>query len=570
MQRRTKAYNSALGMCMLVFTSLSILIILVKTLTFIVQDLDKPIADISKPVAIGISRAISTTVTTPNMDMTAKINSNNFNLPISLLEQVNNEQTSIFTPKTAIKTQQGLFTIDSLKTQRHSHHYKKCNTNSQKDKDINTNSYTNRNTNRNNDRNHDLSWLLSSDHNWASYFDQCKVFGGSLTKDKFDVSLIFPKKLAYIHVFKAGGTTIMRGISDLFESNKFKFNSSDINIIMRNGHNMNISYFEKLMGKKSQRKFKLNVNNKSNSKSIPITIPTTFTFVRDPIKKFLSAFFEINKRILSRHYNNITNYSQSKASKKENLLNFDYIVNTFDHNGTLLVKHWIFEMYQRLQARLSHNQVTNHVTNRDRARHARGSGVHIASNEEIFYRKTRDNAHFFLNVHNFPNMLFLNKNIKFDFIGNLDNLNFDLPLIMKPYIKDKKLISMIDKETKMYMDDDNNDDDDVEFSNFMYQWFYQSRNRHSAEYLQMFGKSNNNNKGINRKNNRKVDIDSILENYNLEMNDLDDQDIQQLCQIFWIDYLCFPFDLPRQCNLTTLFLQHFGNHVTYRSCDDPN
>ena len=105
----------------------------------------------------------------------------------------------------------------------------------------------------------------------------------------------------------------------------------------------------------------------------------------------------------------------------------------------------------------------------------------------------------------------------------------------------------------------------------MHDWFYQSRNRHSEQYLKMFGSKKKKNENSNDEkiiidHDDPIDIDHILKNYSFEIDDLENQDIQRLCQIFWIDYLCFPFDLPPQCDLKTIFLQHFGNHMTYHSC----
>lgn len=48
--------------------------------------------------------------------------------------------------------------------------------------------------------------------------------------------------------------------------------------------------------------------------------------------------------------------------------------------------------------------------------------------------------------------------------------------------------------------------------------------------------------------------------------DLSDDDIRRICEIYWIDYICLPFDIPPQCNVTDLFMKHYGDDVTYHDC----
>ena len=52
----------------------------------------------------------------------------------------------------------------------------------------------------------------------------------------------------------------------------------------------------------------------------------------------------------------------------------------------------------------------------------------------------------------------------------------------------------------------------------------------------------------------------------VQREDLSDDDIRRICEIYWIDYICLPFDVPAQCNITDLFVKHYGDDVTYRDC----
>ena len=49
-------------------------------------------------------------------------------------------------------------------------------------------------------------------------------------------------------------------------------------------------------------------------------------------------------------------------------------------------------------------------------------------------------------------------------------------------------------------------------------------------------------------------------------DDLDDGDIRTICELYWMDYICIPFELPSVCNLTQLFIDHYGTDVMYNDC----
>ena len=54
--------------------------------------------------------------------------------------------------------------------------------------------------------------------------------------------------------------------------------------------------------------------------------------------------------------------------------------------------------------------------------------------------------------------------------------------------------------------------------------------------------------------------------FDIERDALNDSDIRMICDLYWIDYICFPMQVPRQCNITDLLLAHYGKHITFNDC----
>ena len=74
-------------------------------------------------------------------------------------------------------------------------------------------------------------------------------------------------------------------------------------------------------------------------------------------------------------------------------------------------------------------------------------------------------------------------------------------------------------------------------------------------------------KYVHRARNRQTgDYGNVLKSQVITINDLSDDDIKKVCEIYWIDYLCLPYDIPQQCNITDLFVRHYGDDVTYMDC----
>ena len=97
---------------------------------------------------------------------------------------------------------------------------------------------------------------------------------------------------------------------------------------------------------------------------------------------------------------------------------------------------------------------------------------------------------------------------------------------------------------------------DLSFDTFKEKHFEKARDRHTKKY------QNGQIKQTNNGHSKVIDASElVIEAYELE-SDL----IQMICELYWMDYICLPFDIPQQCNLTDLFLQHYGEHVVYNDC----
>lgn len=126
-------------------------------------------------------------------------------------------------------------------------------------------------------------------------------------------------------------------------------------------------------------------------------------------------------------------------------------------------------------------------------------------------------------LHTQPQMLhllnFKLEYLPFDFVGNLSEIELTFPLILD------------------------------EFSDQMHE--------NPKLFGQNFRNGRDRNKGYVRKGRKYASI---------HRNELSDDDIRDLCELLWMDYICLPLDVPKQCNITLLFLQHYGNDVVYNDC----
>ncbi len=89
--------------------------------------------------------------------------------------------------------------------------------------------------------------------------------------------------------------------------------------------------------------------------------------------------------------------------------------------------------------------------------------------------------------------------------------------------------------------------------------YVRGRDRHALDYL--------------NSTNLMIHPDAALDpmdllKFEVESSDLTDDDIRNICEIYWMDYMCIPFEIPKQCNLTAMFMKHYGDNIVYKDCWD--
>ena len=301
--------------------------------------------------------------------------------------------------------------------------------------------------------------IFPTKNNWTPYYLRCNFKYFNKTSNMIVGELFFSKELNYIHLYKAGGTTIQTGLDKLQMDKKLKITK------YKESRQSNI-YFG--AGKDGIHRNVFN-NFISNNSII-------FTFIRDPLNKFLSGFFEANKR---RNIQRNKNVKVNKNGKAYDLL-----------------REWISNILKsREERRILIDNVP--ITNK-------WMDFHLLSN-----LKMMEGAYEW-----------------FNYIGNLDNLNNDLPQIISRFVINDTFFDGIGN-----------------YSAFMDKYFNHKRDRNGRNY-----------------------VNKIVDKFNFKISDLSDKDISDICEIYWLDYICFPFDIPKQCNLTLLLIKHYGKHVEYKSC----
>lgn len=402
--------------------------------------------------------------------------------------------------------------------------------------------------------------------NWVSHFENYSF-------NHFDATQIFSeatctKEICYNHIYKSGGTTILYGLNQLMDENKFinltLYYDPNQTIIAKNA---NGNHFVKLpidnylhfiynsnCNCNSSSNSNCNFNCKYKSQIIANNNFLLFTFVRDPIDKFLSAFYEIHRRLIlknfclflnltvNNNYNTLTNHTQqticrSQKSKKEEeeekttledkirnkkaipenafgLMDIDVVYSYYKNDSTFrLLSRWIDLLYDRNSVEMI---------------------------EKI--RKTKhknDFNQYYFNPHNWPNIAFLNKKMQFEFIGNLNNIVNDLKIILKPYFRDKYLLNnTFEKDIDQIFDKSKHE---------------VKRDRHGTVYVD--GKAAATGANVvndNYNTQQQTQLDPIIRRFSFERSQLSDNDIFKLCNIFWLDFICFPFEIPLQCDWNQL------------------
>eukprot|EP01083_Nonionella_stella_P040494 109887_1 len=293
-------------------------------------------------------------------------------------------------------------------------------------------------------------------HNWAPYYYRCNyLVNRSLDKRQWCAEAFVTPDIFYNHVFKAGGTTIQGGLIHLTADKKLtNLNKLHSEYVVPGGEIANNPEFSL----KNMFEF-LNED------------ALRFTFLRDPIDKFLSAFYEAHYRISKDEFD----VNTLPLRERENP----------DLSTIQILRIWIaFIMQQPLEFR---NFINDHA---------------------------RPNT-YFLQTGNWSLTMPLN------FIGQLNHLSEDLPKLLLPYINDVELKA---NETLL-----------------METYFRRRNKKLQNEY-------------------------ESLRKYEVNRSQLNSFDIMKICELYWLDYLCFPFELPKQCDLEQLILNHYGVDIEYYQC----
>ena len=365
------------------------------------------------------------------------------------------------------------------------------------------------------DSSHNLLEIEPKSHNWAPFYFRCNYkpkFRNIHQKIPWSDEAFITKELFYNHVFKAGGSTIQNALTELARNGKLKsltkLNSN--NFVISGGKIAQFSTRKNKIGRYGQNTV---LNNFLNDDTI------IFSFVRDPVDKFLSAFYEAHIRILKDHevtddgiprileYEKLTGIEIMRAwidAIKESIKEQDllYIKNKMPRKTVPMHDPTAFKT--RMQKIPQNAPNTNGWGNKNR----RKLGVN------------------YINSHLPPSTHFLvdqdwKTNIPFTFIGDLYNYNNDFPQILKPLIIDEELKQ---NRTKL------------------------------MKYLETQRDRSSDNKFMD------------LSKFSLKRSQLDKDDISSLCDIYWMDYLCFPFDIPIECDLEKMFTDHYGVELLYKDC----
>lgn len=330
-----------------------------------------------------------------------------------------------------------------------------------------------------------------NNHNWASFYQRCYIDTGTFFIEHASTES-WKNYIRYSRMQKVASSTICEGMQRLkrhrqFGINKYKQNIHDIN---QYNYNYNKEY--------------------------------EFTFVRNPMSRFFSAFHEVNVLGIRRclDANDDENGEIDMSCNDQQTLGginmhqrWDSILSHYKNNNvTGLLKEWINIMYDRqLNWMMNDLNFYSHL------------------NSISYWR-----YYYFFNFHVYPNVLrlFHIQSNNWNFIGNIQTLNQDLPKILSPYLKNK---------TRQRVE--NNAD------KFMKRTFYHQHDRYSIhqyreEMTQAFVKDISD---------LKIEIDG-------------DEYINKLCQIYWIDFMCLPFQVPDECNLTQMYKQHYKKHIEYKQC----
>jgi len=216
-----------------------------------------------------------------------------------------------------------------------------------------------------------------------------------------------------------------------------------------------------------------------------------FSFVRDPVDKFLSSFYEVHTRNHSsdRVWRKLEVDQYSGIERMRNLLRF-FRDNTRDH------------MIRRKGYRSGHG--------------IRGSTV------------WRGEPHFH------PQMLFLWRRdfqfLPFDYIGEMAQFERALTMILD------------------------------EFSDHFHEW----PEEHGRIIRHLRRREEEQTKG--RYHRKQHYEGAVGKEYFITREDLSDEDFEAICDVYWMDYICLPFDVPKQCDIEKMMDKYYGHFVRFNEC----
>ena len=123
-------------------------------------------------------------------------------------------------------------------------------------------------------------------------------------------------------------------------------------------------------------------------------------------------------------------------------------------------------------------------------------------------------------------------NVPYNFIGDLKNLNNDITQLLNPLMIDDELKH---DESKLF------------------------------EYFEKIKKSDPL-EGRQRQSDSYFSKGGVLSRYNINKSQLSDEIICKIMEIYWMDYICFPFDIPSQCDFNKMLQKHYNKDVVYKPC----
>eukprot|EP00484_Ammonia_sp_Unknown_P023086 CAMPEP_0197040368 /NCGR_PEP_ID=MMETSP1384-20130603/17088_1 /TAXON_ID=29189 /ORGANISM="Ammonia sp." /LENGTH=538 /DNA_ID=CAMNT_0042471111 /DNA_START=21 /DNA_END=1637 /DNA_ORIENTATION=- len=311
--------------------------------------------------------------------------------------------------------------------------------------------------------------------NMVAYANRCQInaigrggrqFGGLLSGDPLMSHL--STQIGFLHVYKAGGTTVRDTMN---------------NVLPGLGRTIWHNYRGHL------REF--------------MTSLFMFSFIRDPVTRAISSYFELHRR-------NETDIC------KNNMAGVDSF---------------------RFMSTMMNNRMDCSLANKNK------------------YAKMKDLTvgEIYFNMHIMPQMYFLTegqnpwKPWPVNYVGNMTELTdatfevmWDFYWNSSDYLEHHKL----------------NDDQKISYEDAKKEFekhYHHGRDRHYKKYFE----------GGERHG---VIVGDQAKRYQIELDNLSDDDIRDICNLYWMDYICLPFDIPKQCNLTELLLRHYGDDVVYKDC----